>query len=1094
MYLKRGDKYWIFHGSEKNLIKNGAWVLEKSISLFHGKINPIRYFSTDELNHMNVEYECKLHGCFSMYQGSWQGRAVLVKLLDLPEKLSSEYFREVVGSLMGTHGNDHKIEWHTVEFLVNGSHCNFHQLMLCPPPEEKEEEKEELLELLREIVVGSQMGTHSNVHKLLGCCLETELPVLVYEWIEDETLEDRILLINKNQKKQPLEWKDRLRIAWEISHAIAYLHTAFPRPIIHTQLKSKTVFLDNNIAKLYNFGSSVSIPEGEEFVKLNVIHGTPGYMAPEFSSHVAESIDVYSFGMLFLMLLTAKKVSEKTHNSIGLKEWVQEGIKHKCISEIVDSAITRNGVTGIEELQLRASIHLALSCVVKEAYSRPTMVEVATELKSMITSPESIPSTSTFKGRNVHRIFNGSEENILQSKALVLSESFSLFHDRVPIRFFSVHELNTMNVEYDQIFRYWYQGSWEGRSVLVKLQNAVTIDSIETQMSILREILVAIQTATHDNVQKLLGCCLETKFPVFVYEWVAAETLEDRISPKGENQKMLPPLAWKDRLRIAWEISHIVSYLHTVPIIHGNLKLENIFLDQDGSVKLSNFNHFICNLGGDEFGVIDHRIETICGSMIPEYYEGYLVAECADVYSFGLLLLALLTGKNNASFPSTTTTEHKSTNLIQRVIKAVRMERISEIIDPAINENEVTTIELRACIDLALRCTTSLADCRPTMADVATELKCMICSHESIPCATSFQEKDIYRSFCGSKEYFMQNEALLLEKNISLFHDRANPIRYFSVDELNNMNIEYYSVFREDGIFEWYQGSWVGRVVWIKLPIRLFDKESLALSKYTRLSLLREVVITTQVAALNNVHKLLGCCLETKVPVLVYECMDADSTLENRILFKDENQNKHPPLEWKDRLRIALELSQVVSHLHKSLPKPIIHGLLRPRSVFLDQDNTVRLSNFSSSVSIPEGKKFVQNTFDNSFYMEPEYYEIREVGECTDVYSFGILFLVLLTGKSADFSQAEGHIRSTKLVDWVTEKFRKVCVSKIVDPAIAETGMYTAEMTASIKLALRCTAKRDKRPTMVDVATELEKIRSSDLPNSFSRLRVCFTS
>ncbi|XP_021762095.1 uncharacterized protein LOC110726887 isoform X2 [Chenopodium quinoa] len=1038
MYLKRGDKYWIFQGSEKNLIKNGAWVLEKSISLFHGKTNPIRYFSTDELNHMNVEYECK-HD--SMYQGSWEGRAVLVKLLEnLPEKVSSEYFREVLGSLTGTHGNDHKVEWHTIEFRMRGSQGNVHQLMLFPPPEEKEEE-EELLELLREIVVGSQMGTHSNVHKLLGCCLETELPVLVYEYIEDETLEDRILLINKNQNKQPLEWKDRLRIAWEISHAIAYLHTAFPRPIIHTHLTPKTVFLDNNIAKLYNFGSSVSIPEGEEFVKLNLIHGTSGYMAPEFSnnSHVAESIDVYSFGMLFLMLLTAKEVSNKTHNSIGLKEWVQEGIKNKCISEIVDSAITRNGVTGIEELQLRASIHLALSCVVKEAYSRPTMVEVAIELKSMITSPESIPSTSTFKGSNVHRIFNGSEENFMQSKALVLPESFSLFHDRVPIRFFSVHELNTMNVEYDQIFRYWYQGSWEGRSVLVKLQNAVTIDSSETQLRIWREILVAIQTATHNNVQKLLGCCLETKFPVLVYEWVAAETLEDRISSKDENQKMLPPLAWKDRLRIAWEISHTVSYFHTGPrpIIHGNLKPENIFLDQDGSVKLSNFNHYICNVEGDEFGVKDHRIETISGLMIPEYFEGYSVAECADVYSFGLLLLVLLTGKDNASFPSTTTTQQKSTNLIHWVIKAVRMERISEIIDPAININEVTTIELRASIDLALRCTTSLADCRPTMADVATELKCMICSHESIPCAISFQE---------------------------------------------------------DGVFKWYQGSWVGRVVWIKLPRRLFDMESLALSDNIRLSLLHEVVIATQVATHNNVHKLLGCCLETKVPVLVYECMEADKTLENRILFKDDYQNKHLPLEWNDRLRIALELSQVVSHLHKSFRRPIIHGLLRPCSVFLDQDNAVKLSNFSSSVSIPEGKNFVQNTINNSFYMEPEYYENREVGECTDVYSFGILFLVLLTGKSADFSSAEGHIRSTKLVDWVTEKVRKMCVSKIVDPAIAETGMYTTEMTASIKLALRCTTKRDKRPTMVDVATELEKIRSSDLPNSFSRLRGCFTS
>lgn len=65
--------------------------------------------------------------------------------------------------------------------------------------------------IIREIVVSTQMGSHNNVQKLLGCCLETDLPVLVYEWVGTETLADRILGV-KSQNRPPLEWKARLKV------------------------------------------------------------------------------------------------------------------------------------------------------------------------------------------------------------------------------------------------------------------------------------------------------------------------------------------------------------------------------------------------------------------------------------------------------------------------------------------------------------------------------------------------------------------------------------------------------------------------------------------------------------------------------------------------------------------------------------------------------------------------------------------------------------------------------------------------------------------------------------------------------------------
>jgi serine/threonine protein kinase len=95
-------------------------------------------------------------------------------------------------------------------------------------------------EVYRDIVVSSQMSSHNNVLKLLGCCLEIpEGPALVYEYPENRSLDRHI-------HYGSLPWGTRLKIAKEIANAVAYLHTAFPRPIIHRDIKPANIFLNQN--------------------------------------------------------------------------------------------------------------------------------------------------------------------------------------------------------------------------------------------------------------------------------------------------------------------------------------------------------------------------------------------------------------------------------------------------------------------------------------------------------------------------------------------------------------------------------------------------------------------------------------------------------------------------------------------------------------------------------------------------------------------------------------------------------------------------------------------------------------------------------
>lgn len=116
---------------------------------------------------------------------------------------------------------------------------------------------------------------------------------------------------------------------------------------------------------------------------------------------MAESVDVYIFGVFFLVILTGKKAllpeREDVNETRLLVEWVKNGLGDKCITEIIDPAITGNKLTISKELkkQLRASIELALRCTATEKDTRPTMVDVATQLKTILRSSESIPESNS---------------------------------------------------------------------------------------------------------------------------------------------------------------------------------------------------------------------------------------------------------------------------------------------------------------------------------------------------------------------------------------------------------------------------------------------------------------------------------------------------------------------------------------------------------------------------------------------------------------------------------------------------------------------------------------------------------------------------
>ncbi|KAJ0853090.1 putative protein kinase RLK-Pelle-WAK family [Helianthus annuus] len=243
-------------------------------------------------------------------------------------------------------------------------------------------DESQLKQFINEMVILSQVN-HRNVVKLLGCCLETDIPLLVSEFIPNGTLYDR--LHNRNEEF-PLSFNMRLQIATEVAGALVYLHSATSIPIYHRDIKTTNILLDDKYrAKVSDFGTSrfVSI---EQTHLTTFVKGTFGYLDPEYfqSSQFTEKSDVYSFGVVLVELLTGERPISLTRfgENISLVTHFVLAMEEGHVMSIFDAVVIKEST--VDELKIVAN--LAMRCLNLNGKYRPTMKEVFIELETMRTS------------------------------------------------------------------------------------------------------------------------------------------------------------------------------------------------------------------------------------------------------------------------------------------------------------------------------------------------------------------------------------------------------------------------------------------------------------------------------------------------------------------------------------------------------------------------------------------------------------------------------------------------------------------------------------------------------------------------------------
>ncbi|WCJ25095.1 Cysteine-rich receptor-like protein kinase 2 [Euphorbia peplus] len=251
-----------------------------------------------------------------------------------------------------------------------------------------------------------------------------------------------------------------------------------------------------------------------------------------------------------------------------------------------------------------------------------------------------------------------------------------------------------------------------GKIVAVK---KLSVSQTRRAMEDFRSEVTLISNVHHRNLVRLLGCCSKGPELLLVYEYMANSSLDRFLFGKKQGS-----LSWKQRLDVIIGTAQGLAYLHEqyhVCIIHRDIKPNNILLDDDFQPKIADFG--LARLLPDNQTHLSTKFAGTLGYTAPEYAIHGQLSEKVDTYSFGVVVLEIISGRKS----SDTITDPGSDYLLKRAWKMHENGTHLELVDESIHRDEYEAEEMKRIIEIALLCTQSSPSLRPTMSEVVVLLK-----------------------------------------------------------------------------------------------------------------------------------------------------------------------------------------------------------------------------------------------------------------------------------------------------------------------------------------------------------------------------------
>ncbi|CAD6262294.1 unnamed protein product [Miscanthus lutarioriparius] len=250
---------------------------------------------------------------------------------------------------------------------------------------------------------------HRNLVKLYGCCLEGNKPLLVYEYLENGSLDKALF----GSGKLNVDWPTRFEICLGIARGLAYLHEESSIRVVHRDIKASNVLLDANLnPKISDFGLAKLYDDKKTHVSTKVA-GTFGYLAPEYAmrGHMTEKVDVFAFGVVILETLAGRPNFDNTldEGKVYILEWVWQLYEENHPLDMVDPKLAE-----FNSDEVLCAIHVALLCTQGSPHQRPSMSRAVSmlagdvEVGKVVNKPSYITEwqikggdTSSFMSNNV---------------------------------------------------------------------------------------------------------------------------------------------------------------------------------------------------------------------------------------------------------------------------------------------------------------------------------------------------------------------------------------------------------------------------------------------------------------------------------------------------------------------------------------------------------------------------------------------------------------------------------------------------------------------------------------------------------------------